>query len=483
MKAYIPEPKPELKQESKPEAKPERKQEPIASERFDSEPPTDPRPKKAPPPLPAPTTSARAERDADAINSVNAANTASPAAARFSTRVTPVAPAIPAAAAPIAPVIPSPPAIPVARAAIAAPPPKSAARNAPSSIPDFSLDFTRDTPSTLRTDVVMLADNELIEEEPSPPASPGPVPLLGALSMDLAAASAESPNMGAMRPSLIRMFGARPEDTRPKLGGKKLWIAAAVAGVAVCAGALLLRGGTTSKKESSEAKSPTQVVASPGQASTSKLSPTPLPAPAPIEPAKVDEHRDNHQEPQAVPPGSPMLAAVPPGSPLAAAVPPGTPMPEATAVAPGAAPDNNDVARPAEPAHPATQHSTSESGDTVRAPSTPQHHPAAPQPAAQAAAPAEPAAAPEPAPPPRPPAPAPPDSPLGPAFSGVDVAPPFDQGVAMQALRDASDGARSCKSGDSPAGPVRIAVTFAHAGNVAQVSVEDAALAATPVGA
>ena len=52
----------------------------------------------------------------------------------------------------------------------------------------------------------------------------------------------------------------------------------------------------------------------------------------------------------------------------------------------------------------------------------------------------------------------------------------------MQALRDAGDAARSCRSGDTPSGPVRLSVTFARTGRVAQASIEDAALAATSVG-
>jgi len=68
------------------------------------------------------------------------------------------------------------------------------------------------------------------------------------------------------------------------------------------------------------------------------------------------------------------------------------------------------------------------------------------------------------------------------AFVDVDSAALFDQAAAMQALRQAGDAARSCRSGDTPSGSVRVSVTFARTGRVAQASIEDAALAATPQG-
>jgi hypothetical protein len=73
-------------------------------------------------------------------------------------------------------------------------------------------------------------------------------------------------------------------------------------------------------------------------------------------------------------------------------------------------------------------------------------------------------------------------APSGPTFGDLDVAPPFDQGAAMQALRDAADGARACRRGDVPTGSVRVSVTFARTGRVADVTLDDAALAATSVG-
>jgi len=49
----------------------------------------------------------------------------------------------------------------------------------------------------------------------------------------------------------------------------------------------------------------------------------------------------------------------------------------------------------------------------------------------------------------------------------------------MQALRQAGDGARSCVTGSPPTGDVRVAVTFARTGSVADAVVEGP-LAGTP---
>jgi hypothetical protein len=99
--------------------------------------------------------------------------------------------------------------------------------------------------------------------------------------------------------------------------------------------------------------------------------------------------------------------------------------------------------------------------------------PSSPAPPAKAAAQEAPAA----------PRAAPPESAAATAFSDVDVAPPFNQAAAMQALRSAADAAKACRAGDVPSGAVRIAVTFGRAGRVTQANIEDSPVAGTAVGA
>jgi hypothetical protein len=73
-----------------------------------------------------------------------------------------------------------------------------------------------------------------------------------------------------------------------------------------------------------------------------------------------------------------------------------------------------------------------------------------------------------------PPAPRLDRAPAGPSPSllDVDTAAEFDRNAAMQALRQAGDGTRSCFAGGAPSGGARVAVTFARSGGVAEVVVE-----------
>jgi hypothetical protein len=66
-----------------------------------------------------------------------------------------------------------------------------------------------------------------------------------------------------------------------------------------------------------------------------------------------------------------------------------------------------------------------------------------------------------------------------PPVGGFDATGDFDRNAAMQALREAGDTARGCVTGGPPAGGVRVAVTFARTGSVADTVVEGP-LAGTP---
>ena len=66
-----------------------------------------------------------------------------------------------------------------------------------------------------------------------------------------------------------------------------------------------------------------------------------------------------------------------------------------------------------------------------------------------------------------------------PSVAGFDASGDFDRNAAMQALRQAGDNARGCVTGAPPAGDVRVAVTFARTGSVADATVEGP-LAGTP---
>jgi hypothetical protein len=309
-------------------------------------------------------------------------------------------------------------------------------------------------------DVVMLEDNELLEDEASPPLTPPTtVPLLAALSIDLASAGT------ALTP-------AQPEaDWRNLLGvaappqpkglahrlGKKLWIAAVAMAIAGAAWAVV--------RHSPSSKAIAETVSRPVATATAQVEAPPAKAPPEI--TRPEEPRAENTE-QAVVPGSSILAAS--RNTLGSASGDVATAPSTQAVAPR----NDDSAHGAPAPRPTT------AGEPARAAAAPasRHAPLAPA-----------AAAPESSPPPAQPEPPsapkfapPPDNAGGSTFGEVDTAPPFDQATAMQALRDAGDASRSCRSGDAPSGPVRLSVTFARTGHVAQVSIEDAALAASSVG-
>jgi hypothetical protein len=73
----------------------------------------------------------------------------------------------------------------------------------------------------------------------------------------------------------------------------------------------------------------------------------------------------------------------------------------------------------------------------------------------------------------------PPSSPAAPEF---DAAGEFDRNAAMQGLRQAGDAARGCAGAASLGGNVRVSVTFARTGRVADAHAEGPA-ASTPAGA
>jgi hypothetical protein len=68
-----------------------------------------------------------------------------------------------------------------------------------------------------------------------------------------------------------------------------------------------------------------------------------------------------------------------------------------------------------------------------------------------------------------------------PSLLDVDTAAEFDRNAAMQALRQAGDGTRSCFAGGAASGGARVAVTFARGGGVSEVVVEPP-FAGTPSG-
>jgi hypothetical protein len=323
---------------------------------------------------------------------------------------------------------------------------------------DVDIDFAPEAVENGHRDVVMLADAELVEDNASPPpVPPTTVPLLAALSVDLASSLAAS-SAGHQRADWRHFLGAfdgrKAEPTALRVG-KKLWIAALAVAIGAAAWAVGRNAGPWASKSAAGATA--------RSASTAPM------RSAPIETARSGELAMNPTV-QAVAPGSSIFAAA---ARDAIGSSPGDvgSGPKASAQRAGQPPDESPRAGSPRPT----------SNDGAGQPST------APAPRHVPAAHAATAAPPIPAPPenvsPEPPTIAPPpDNPGSAAFGEVDVAPAFDQSVAMQALREAGDAARSCRSGDTPSGAVRLSVTFARTGRVAQANIEDASLAATPVG-
>jgi hypothetical protein len=306
-------------------------------------------------------------------------------------------------------------------------------------------------------DVLLLSDSEILEDEPGPAAeSPrGPTRPAPRLSQFVAAFSHPRPKGGVA------------VELKAALIGAKNWIVGAVAIVLLAgAWAAVQKRGPFRSMRPAETTTPNSAVTSPPSTGSERKAGVPRTEPG-------HEARAYQEASGAVMPAATASAYLSPTSmtpgEAVAKVAPGAPVsPQQTTEPSG----NSVAARPVP-------------GQAVRDPGRAANAPRA-RPAAEASLPGSPASLPKPpAAEERPVTPkdAPPESAPAPAFGDVDVAPPFDQAAAMQALRSAADAAKGCRAGDVPSGAVRVAVTFARGGRVAQANVEDSSLAATPVGA
>jgi len=307
-------------------------------------------------------------------------------------------------------------------------------------------------------DVVTLTDSEIVDEETPGQVPASTIPLLAALSVDLSSASMATPQKSKhlgdfvtafTRPRFSMLPSSHPEKVAARFK-TRMWVLGGLAGLAIAAGSWLLvrqqaRPGAVSTAPTAKQSAPEKLRVADERAivPAAPVAPAAKVVPAATAIPAVETLLPGESMPQDLAPKS---TAPPPAAPTAAHV-----------EAPRPAADPSEDARRASIAAPAR-----------RAP--------APQAIAPISDPTPPIAA--AAPRTEPPRETAPTS----AFVDVDSAPLFDQAAAMQALREAGDAAKSCRSGDTPSGAVRVSVTFARTGRVAQANIEDAALASTPQG-
>jgi hypothetical protein len=298
-------------------------------------------------------------------------------------------------------------------------------------------------------DVVTLTESEIVDEETPGQVPASVVPLLAALSVDLSSATMATPQTSKQLGDFVTAFtrprfSMLPRSHPEKVAARfkvRMWMLGGVAGLAIAVGSWFLV--------------------------RHQARPSAVPTAAAIKQPPLERHRAP-DGPAVVPPAPVVPAAT--AMPIVETLVPGESMPKELAPKPTpptpAAPPATHVEAPRPAVEPREE--------ATRAPIA--------TPARRAAPPPVPPPVSDPTPPAAPRSEPPRETVPSSAFVDVDSAPLFDQAAAMQALREAGDAAKSCRSGDTPSGAVRVSVTFARSGRVAQANIEDAALASTPQG-